>query len=619
MSRLILLVLVLAGSASGQQVPVQTEPTTPVTAPDVVPAVAVTDAERSAVAIVATDLDCHLTPAGAREDVNAQLTIRNVSSGPVTRIPLQISGSLRWARVAEATPQGLRPVAFTQSPVETDTDHTGFAQEAVLTLAAPLAPGSARTFSMFYEGKIEHSSARLDVLGADPGAAAQAEWDEITQTSDTGSTALRGFGDVIWYPVAAPLAAFGEGNRLFQLVAQQRRQNAAATVRLRLTVEYVGDPPDAAIFDGVTQPLAKLPDDDTTLIEDTHGIATAEFAAAPVGDRSLSLFLTAERATPAAGQLLSVVTPNPELIDPYAAAATDLEPLLTGWFGPAPNVPLTLLDHAGAPFEDEALIVAHLSATAKADAIAPELVRGLTHAFLRPAAATSVWLDRGLAELMSLLWTEQSAGRQAALDELRHSATLLALAEPDFSATPTPAGEPLTTASSDVYLRLKSAAVLWQLRELLGEDKFKAAMLVFRHSLTLNPALDRDPEAFQRSLERTTKTDLGWFFSDWVYRDRGLPDTSIQRVSARAQLTSQSAIEGYLVVVEVKNDGDAVADVPVIVRSTEASIKERLRVLPHASASVRVFFRGRPETVEVNDGSVPEVRASTHSAAIELQ
>ena len=92
----------------------------------------------------------------------------------------------------------------------------------------------------------------------------------------------------------------------------------------------------------------------------------------------------------------------------------------------------------------------------------------------------------------------------------------------------------------------------------------------------LNPALDRAPDAFEKSLERTTKTDLAWFFADWVDRDRGLPDLTIEHVNARAQLTSKSAIEGYLVAVEVKNDGDAVADVPVIVRSTEASIKDRL-------------------------------------------
>lgn len=612
----LLLGLLLTLPAAAQQ----SAPTVPVVVPDSTPTIPVVDADREALAIVATDLDCHLTPAEAREEVNARLTLENVTGAPVGRVVLQISGSLRWTRVAMETAQGLRPVAFTQGPVATDADHTGLAQELVGTLAEPLRPGEKRAFQVLYGGKVERSSARVDALGADPGEAAQIEWDQIVQTSDAGSTALRGFGDVLWYPVAEPLAALGEGNKLFTLVAQARRRNAAATMQLRLTVEYAGDPPQGAIFNGHLQPLARLPDDDGALVDETHGVATAAFGAAPLGDRPASLFLTAQRATPAAGQLLSVITPVADLAEPYADAARQLEPLLTSWFGPSPTRPLLLLDHAGAPFEDGAFVAARLVSTGTPEAIAPELVRGLTHAFLQPAAPSSVWLDRGLAELMSLLWTEQTLGRAAALATLRRSGTTIAFAEPDVAGySQKNAGQPLTTAYAEAYLRLKSAAVLWQLRELLGDERMKISMLAFRHSLALNPVLDRDPEAFEKSIEKTSGEDLRWFFADWVYRDRGLPDLSVQRLSARAQLTSKSQIEGYLVAVEVKNDGDAVADVPVIVRSTEASIQERMRVLPHASASVRVFFRGRPETVEVNDGSVPELRTTVHTAAIEPQ
>jgi hypothetical protein len=55
--------------------------------PDVRPAVLVTNAERSAVAIAAYRLDVHLIPARAREEVHADLTIRNTSSTPMARIP----------------------------------------------------------------------------------------------------------------------------------------------------------------------------------------------------------------------------------------------------------------------------------------------------------------------------------------------------------------------------------------------------------------------------------------------------------------------------------------------------------------------------------------------------
>jgi len=70
---------------------------------------------------------------------------------------------------------------------------------------------------------------------------------------------------------------------------------------------------------------------------------------------------------------------------------------------------------------------------------------------------------------------------------------------------------------------------------------------------------------------------------------------------------------GYLVSVEVRNDGDAVAEVPVTVRAGRLFATERLRIAAHASASTRVVFEGTPESVEVNDGSVPELRSTSHT------
>jgi hypothetical protein len=585
---------------------------------DSLPQVAVSDAERSAVAITSSDLDLHLIPAAVREEVHANLTLVNRSATPLTRIPLQISGSLRWLGATAQGPGGATALTFTQSPIATDADHTGYAQEAILTPAKPLAPGASLAVSVFYAGEIKQSSARLELLGADPSRTAQAEWDAIVPTSDAGSTSLRGFGDVLWYPVAAPVAALGDGNKLFELIASERRRNAAATMRLRLTVEYVGDPPDSAIFDGHVQPLDRRPDMDVTLVDETHGVATADFAMEPLGYRSPSLFLTAQHATVTEGQLLSVITPVPELLEPYAAAAKSVQGLLASWLGPTPAVPLTILDHPGAPFEDGAFLAAHLSSSAQPEAIAPELVLGLTHAWMRVDGAANAWLDAGLAEFMGLLWTEKTQGRAAALAALGRSAVPLALTEPDFSGKTPGAGQPLTDAYSDIYLRVKSASVLWQLRDLLGEEKFQQALIAYRRSLALNPGLAKDREGFQRSIEKTSGKDLGWFFNDWVYRDRGLPDLSIVQVNARAQLTSKSQIDGYLVAIEVKNDGDAVADVPVTVRSSKSSIKERVRVGPHALGSVRIFFQGVPETVEVNDWSVPEVGSSVHKAAVTL-
>jgi hypothetical protein len=65
--------------------------------------------------------------------------------------------------------------------------------------------------------------------------------------------------------------------------------------------------------------------------------------------------------------------------------------------------------------------------------------------------------------------------------------------------------------------------------------------------------------------------------------------------------------------VEVKNDGDATAEVPVTVRSGTLTTTERLRIPGHSSASTRIVFEGTPEEVLVNDGTVPEVESSVHT------
>jgi len=39
---------------------------------------------------------------------------------------------------------------------------------------------------------------------------------------------------------------------------------------------------------------------------------------------------------------------------------------------------------------------------------------------------------------------------------------------------------------------------------------------------------DKDPKYVERLIEANAKRDLGWFFDDWVYQDRGLPDFRVQ-------------------------------------------------------------------------------------------
>lgn len=580
--------------------------------------VEVTDAERVALTFTGYELDVHLTPARAGIAVHAGLMVRNDGKAPLTRLALQVSSTLAWESVGMKTAAGVTPLKFVQHRINTDADHTGVAREAVVTLPTALAPGTKMELVTLYSGTIEQSAERLERIGAPTEQAATADWDAISADGEGVQTALRGYGNVLWYPVSAPPAFLGEGAKLFDSVGWTKQRQQAATVRLRVAVEYTGAAPDAVYFCGRRQPLVVLHDDGSIPVADAPGLATAEFPARPLGFRVPSLFVTDRQPIVTDGALLSAVTVQNGVLTQYATAAEKTQQLMMDWLGTSPLAPLAVLDHEGQPFEDGAFLVTPLTGAAPAE-LTPVLVHTLSHAWFQSSHA---WLDEGVAQLMSLLWVETNDGRDAALAQVDSAAHALALAEPEIK--PEGAGEvgqsldnvgqSLIAAHSEVYYRTKAAAVLWMLRSLAGEDALKKALQSYRNV----GAKDADPEEFEKVLEQTSGKDLKWFFDDWVYRDRGLPDLSIRHVSSRQTPDEGPKAGGWLIAVDVHNDGDAVAEVPVTVRSGTLTASESLRIPAHADAATRIVFQGRPEEVVVNDGSVPELQSSEHIAKVEL-
>jgi hypothetical protein len=602
---------------------VSPNPAAPIPAPAQSGPLAVSDAERSALTFTAYDLDVHLTPASAAISVHAGLTVRNDGPAPLTRLVLQITSSLHWDAIStRSLPNGpTAPLPFPARLIDTDADHTGNMNEAVVTLPYPLAPGASISLIALYSGAIPPSAERLTRIGAPDDQALQSDWDSIagsTPSGQNGLTALRGFGNVLWLPASAPPVFLGDGARLFQSVGSARLRQSAATIRLRLAVEYVGDPPDAAFFCGRRQLLTAISDNANLPAAESPGVATATFDAQPLGFRPLSLFVTdrppSQTGTPANPALIAAVTDHYDALPAYSAAAALVEPLLTDWLGPQPLSTLTILDHPGQPFEDDALLVLPMRAAEPAT-LAPALAHSLTHLWIH---STHPWIDEGLAQFLSLLWTERTAGRAAALADLQDAARPLALIEPEdpdsASATLSPAGSSLAAATGDIFYRTKAAAVWWMLRGIVGDDALKQTLQTYR----LDRSLDRDPAGLQHTLENISHKDLRWFFDDWVYRDRGLPDLSIVNITP-SQLTSRAGLPaGWLVAVEVRNDGYAAAEVPVTVRSGTATETLRLRIPGRSSATTRIVFAGTPAQVEVNDGGVPETQTSLHTRQLLL-
>jgi hypothetical protein len=569
----------------------------------------VTDAERSSLVFSAYDLDVHLAPATSQMAVHAKVTVRNSATVPLARLALQISSSLKWESFAAQNVDRIAPLSFVQHTIDTDADHTGKAQEAIVTLPKPLAAGASMELTVFYDGTMEQSGERLMRIGAPAEQAARADWDVVAPER----IALRGFGNVLWYPTAAAPVFLGDGAKLFQIVGQTKLLQAPAKVRLRLAVEYVGDPPDSVYFCGRREKLVAVSENVNLVVAESPGVATAEFSERPLGFRALSLFVTDRAATMTDGDLISAVTDHYDTLPAYATAALKVQPLLKSWLGVDPLTPLNIIDQNGQPFEDDALLVTQMHAVEPA-VLAPTLVHSLSHAWF---GSSHVWLDEGVAQFMSLLWVEQSEGREAALNQLQQQVNTLSLAEPAASenADSTQVGQSLIEARDEVYYRTKAAAVLWMLRSIVGEEALKQALQLYRQ----DEKADVDPKQFQRVLERASKRDLGWFFDDWVYRDRGLPDLTIASVTPRKLPVKAVGDESWLIAIEVRNDGDAAAEVPVTVRSGTLTTTEKLRIMGRSTASTRIVFAGRPDEVVVNDGGVPEVTAPTHSRQIEVQ
>jgi hypothetical protein len=571
-------------------------------------------AERQAVTFTAFDLDVHLTPATQQIAVRAQLTVRNDGKTPLARIPLEISSSLNWEsiRITGLAGQG-NNFAFPLATLNSDADHTGQLHETAVPLIQPLQPGQTLQLDVTYSGQIALSAKRLVSVGAPAEAALHSDWDQISLPF----TGLRGFGNVVWYPVSSAPVLLGDGARLFDEMGEHKRRLAGAQFRLRLTVEFPhGQAPTVALINGHSASLAVTePSSALDQSQEVNGVATADSGTTILGFEAPSLFVAIR--TPHLGPNLAAFTlPEDNVsVDFWTEAAGAVKPFIESWLGRQPRSPLFLLDlpdPADAPFETGSLLATPLrepDPKAKPGALDGALVHALTHAWLASPDSRQpppVWLNEGVATFMGALWAERQHGRDQALGTLEAGRTALALAEP-----PSPgesAGQPLAQAISPVYYRTKAAYVLWMLRDIAGDQALSGALRAY------NPALS---STFEKLLENTeAHPDLSWFFADWVDADKGLPDLSIQGV-----FPATASADNWLVAVKIANSGYAAAEIPVIARSgsgSEArSVIQRVRVPARGDVTARILIQGKPTEVQVNDGSVPETQASVHISRLD--
>jgi hypothetical protein len=566
------------------------------------------DEERQAVTFTDLDLYVHLIPASQQIAVRAQLTVRNDGKSPLARIPLQISSSLNWERIRF---EG-KDMAFQSATLNSDADHTGQLHEAVVPLPQPLAPGQSLQLDVTYSGQVALSAKRLITVGAPAEAALHTDWDQI----GLSFTGLRGFGNVVWYPVSSVPVILGDGARLFEEIGEHKLRLSGAHFSQHLTVEFPhGQAPTVALINGHSVPLAVTePSSTLDQSQEVNGVATADSGSTILGFEAPSLFVAIR--TPHSGPNFTAYTlPEDNVaITFWAEAAGAVKTFVQSWLGNQPRSELTLLDLPDpddAPFETGSMLATALrepGPKVPRGALNGVLVHALTHAWLTSPTTPPppAWLNEGVATFMGTLWIEKQQGHDQALRTLGADRAALAMVEP---ASPSDGpGQPLAKATSPVYYRTKAAYVLWMLRDLAGDPALSAALKAD------NPAA---PKAFEKILESSEDhPDLAWFFADWVDADKGLPDLSIQDV-----FPNTAAAGNWLVAVKLANTGYVAAEIPVIVRSgsgSEArSVTQRVRVPARESLTTRIIILGKPTEAQVNDGSIPEIQASIHTTRVD--
>ena len=554
--------------------------------------------DREAFSITRYDLNAEIEPEQQRLGVRGKITLRNDSSSAQKNAVLQISSSLSWHSIQT---QG-KQLQFVAQPYQSDIDHTGALSEAIVSLPREIAAGDAVELEIGYEGTIVLDTTRLTRIGTPKEIAAHSDWDQIGKSF----TAVRGIGYVAWYPVMTESASLSDGNTVFETIERWKIRSRQSSMDLNLCAIHGADlPAGLQISDGMLTGgggYGSGGEGGGRASAERHVASCSDYKFHPIG-LTVPLFVLTDYST-LNGQAAIIYYGADRKSDAqaYEQAGEKVAPLVTNWFGTSKRVEIVELPNANdAPYESGTMLLTALAGQTPEWAQV-SFAHELTHAaFL----SSRPWVFEGVAHFLQALYREQLTGRQSALDSLGANRDTLLDAEKQL-AQPVSAGgktqpaapsQPLITTFEPVFYRTKAPYVWWMLRDMIGDDALKKALAAYR------PEQDKEPSYMQHLIEAQAKRDLGWFFDDWVYNDRGLPDFRV--VSVYAHKNAQGG--GYLVTITIENLGGAGAEVPVTLRMETGEVTKRLEVRGKASNSIRIDAPSAPIEVVVNDGSVPEM------------
>ncbi len=555
--------------------------------------------DRNAFTTTRYQLEVHVDRNSHVMAVDGKLTLRNDSKSPQKVLALQVSSSLNW----NAITMDDKPLQWLSDNYTSDIDHTGSLSEAIVNLPKEVPPGAFITLAVQYGGTVTADATRLTRVGTPEDMAARSEWDEISEPF----TAVRGLGYVTWYPVAIDAVSMSDGNAVFDALAAWKHRHANSAFDARIIVTG-----------GETESLCVAVNAETSSCGEGREVTDPD-SGAKGKEFSNTLTLTGLEETIPTFALANYVQldrptitflhvpEHTQIARDYALAAEANDPLLHDWLGDVhqPARVIELTDPKPTPWQNGSIVFTPLRSW-PTDTLQLLLMSAQVAARFH---SPHLWLQDGMERFMQCVSIDSRSGRKAALDYLDAFREMLVKAEeashpkPDGAAKPaneaSPADNTLLNTNDELYLRGKSSFVLWMLRDMLGDTAMQSALAKYRSGA------DKDPSYFQKLLQTSSKRDLEWFFDDWVYRDRGLPDFHVASAYVRP-LLSEGTVKNYLLTVTLEDRGHAGAEVPVIIQTPSGEKVIRVLVKASEKDSGRLELPIAPDKITVNDGSVPE-------------
>ena len=527
-------------------------------------------ADRNALTFTGYDLKATVTPTSQEFSATGTVTLRNDSAAPQKYAVLQVSSSLEWQRVTVGNDE----VQYLAQLYTTDIDHSGGVSEMTVTLPQPLEPKQSVTLNVTYSGTIALDAKRLTRMGTPDADATRSDWDQIS----SDFTAVRGLGFVAWYPVAMDAASLSDGNAVFATIAEWRSRNRGASMHVSLCLPAKEAGGRIIVANG-TESSAKA----------DEGCKAYDWRFEPM---TVPAFVI--------GNLLSLDRPavtvyhekgHTTAAEDYAAEFERLAPFVAGWLG-APKQHANYVELTGrsvTPYETGGMMFAPLG---QGERMATDLSAAYQLGQVS-VHSSRPWIDLGLAHFMQFLMVEHEVGRSNAIEYLGQYQRPLAAT--DKAPAKDPAAQSLINTDDELFYRGKAMFVWSMLRDMVGDQALSSALESYRGED------DHDASYMQKLIETQSHKDLEWFFDDWVYRDRGLPDFHIVSAYPRQILGGQ-----YITTVTIENLGTAAAEVPVFAEVQGGARTARVVVKPGEKAIARINTQQRPTVVVVNDGSVPE-------------